>query len=399
MLMLPFTLEETLSATKSIPIDSAPGIDGFSSAFFVHSWNIVGQLIVDAANEFLMIKHMPKFFTHTCLALIPKIKNPSSLTDFRPISLCTTFYKIVAKLIGGRLAILLPKLISANQSAFIRGRSIFDNISLAQEIIREIGKREGNPNVIFSLGMHKAYDRLKWDFLMLVLQNFGFSLAWREIIMACVSSCSFSVVFQGVIKGFFLPSRGLRQGDPLSPSLFILVEDVLSRALNRFIGDEDCFSTTNARCPTHVAFADNIIIFACAKQRSITKFLDVIRTYQSSFGQLLNRSKCLFFLPKNAFRSRIRVVANTTGFRQGKFPFRYLGVPIGPGKRCVQDFQPLLNRIRVFNLWNRIREQSQGWKTHLLSDGGRLTLIKHVLSSILIHTLVTISVPEWCTKK
>lgn len=193
-----------------------------------------------------------------------------------------------------------------------------------------------------------------------------------------------------MFKGFFQSSRGLRQGDPLSPALFILAQDVLSRSLNSDIGVEDGFLTTKARCPSHLMFADDIILFSNVKRRSIMKFMWILKRYQRNSGQLLNASKCKFFLPGAAHRSRIRVVARATGFAQGCFPFRYLGVPVGPGKRRVAHFRPIIEKIM-----NKV----QGWQAQLLSPAGRLVLIKHVLSSMPIYLLAVTDIPELVFKK
>lgn len=192
--------------------------------------------------------------------------------------------------------------------------------------------------MIISLDMHKAYDCLEWYFLVAVLHKFGFSGDWIKLILACISSCNFLVIFQGIIKGFFPSTRGLRQGDRLSASLFILAEDALSRAFNARIGSEDTYSTTLAQCPSHLLFADDIIVFAKAKRRSILKFINILKQYQDNSRQLLNESKCKFYLLANVPRLRARVVASATSFSQGQFPFVYLGVGVlvGPGKRSVK---------------------------------------------------------------
>lgn len=389
-LLLPFSRVEAWDAVKSIPVDSAAGNDGFSSSFFITCWDIVGNSVVDAANEFLVTGSMPGYFTHTVITLIPKKNQPVSLAGFRPISLCSTFYKIVAKLLGRRLSTLLPKLITKNQSAFVQGRSIFDNIALAQEITREIGRRGKCNNVMFSLDMLKAYDRLEWDFLLAVLRKFGFAERWVRLIQACISACSYSVVFQGIVRGYFTASRGLRQGDPLSPSLFILAQDVLSRALINSIKKEDCYVTTRALCPSHLMFADDIMLFANAKRKSIAKFMKVLEGYQNCSGQKLQLSKCKFYLPASAPRERVRSVRDTTNFSRGVFPLTYLGVPIGPGKRLTSHFQPLIDRIQ---------SKAQGWQANLLSDGGRLVLIRHVLASMPIHILAVADIPATVFRK
>lgn len=174
MLIRPFTIEEAKKATFAIWLDSAAGVDGFSSAFFTHSWEVVGQSIVNAANGFLHSKLIPYYLTHACLVMIPKANTSVFLADFWPISLCSTMNKIFARMIFNKLATHSPKLITPNQDVFTKERSIFDNIALTQEICHELVK-SGETNLILNLNIHKAYDILKWDFLFAVLFKFGFS--------------------------------------------------------------------------------------------------------------------------------------------------------------------------------------------------------------------------------
>lgn len=193
--------------------------------------------------------------------------------------------------------------------------------------------------------MHKAFDWVELDFLSEVLLRFGFALRWVLIIRPCITNCRFSIIFQGYVKGFLASSHGLRQGGPLSPSLFVLAEDVLSRALNARILPHNRFTTTVAKCSTHLLFADDIIIFSSAKRSAIIKLLAIIVDYTSALGQALSHKKCCFFLPNSALVARIRVVKAATAFDCGYLPFIYLGVPIGPRKRCVRHFQHLIDCI------------------------------------------------------
>lgn len=184
--------------------------------------------------------------------------------------------------------------------------------------------------------------------------------------------------------------RGLRQGDPLSPSLFILAEKVLSHAFLSYLDRIDEFTTTIARCPSHLLFADDIILFVHAKRCSILKMLGVIMAYCSTSGQAFNHSKCKFFLPPNAPREQVYVAKTATTFERGDFLFIYLGVSIGPGRRYVHHFQYIVDRIA---------EWVNGWHNKLLSSAGRLVLIKHVLSSIPIHVVSATSVLMECLRK
>lgn len=224
--------------------------------------------------------------------------------------------KIIAKLVGSRLATILPKLISLNQGAFARERSVFDIIYLTQEICREIGKSRGRLTWWWLLIWTKPM--IAWSgtssskcFIILALPSIG------NIIRACISSCQFFVIFQGKVNGVFSSSRGLPQSDPLFPSLFILVEVLLSCMVNSKISCLEAFSTTWAKCHSYLLFADDIMHFSSAKRRAIMKFMKVLEDYSKASGQRINGYKCNFFLSANARNSRVHVVKAATNFARG----------------------------------------------------------------------------------
>ena len=164
---------------------------------------------------------MLREINHSFIDLIPRGNNAAMVSQFRPISLCDIFYKIISKLLANRLKQVLFKLISPWQTAFILGRKIQENTFLAQEIIHDMKKKNGKKGLMgLKIDMEKAYDRLEWCFLEKVLHGFGFPNIWIQWVMQCVTTTSFSMLINGSPYSFFKPKRGLRQGDP--PLLFYL---------------------------------------------------------------------------------------------------------------------------------------------------------------------------------
>ncbi|KAL0295664.1 UNVERIFIED_CONTAM: hypothetical protein Scaly_3093600 [Sesamum calycinum] len=192
------TREEIKDAFFDIAEDKAPGPDGYSSGFYKAAWPVIGEEMIKAILEFFTTGRLLKQVNTTILALIPKVRAPSTVSDFRPISCCNVLYKVITKIIVQRLRLVLDKLISPSQNAFVPGRSIGDNILLAQELFAGYN-RQGLPmRCALKVDLRKAYT-VEWDFLSAVLQMFGFPGTFIGWVEECVTTPMFSVASMGTL--------------------------------------------------------------------------------------------------------------------------------------------------------------------------------------------------------
>ncbi|KAB5540603.1 hypothetical protein DKX38_013577 [Salix brachista] len=235
----------------------------------------------------------------TTIVLIPKVSHPKTWGEFRPTM------------------------------------RIEDNILLAQELVQSIDEKTRGSNVILKLDMMKAYDRIDWAFIIKIMCKFGFCSKMTDMIGNCISNCWFSVLFNGEITGYFHGSRGLRQGDPISPTLFIIVVEYLSRGLYNMFQRYPSLHYL-ARCPVlvpHLAFADDIIIFSNGVKSSLMRITNFLAEYEQCSGQKVNSSKSGFILSSRASLSRVSIVDGALGFPRIRLPTKYLGMPLYKGTK------------------------------------------------------------------
>jgi len=196
--------------------------DGMSPIFYKTYWHIVGKDVVSIVLNALNLGMVHESLNSTFISLIPKVKNLKRVSEFRSTS--NVFYKLIAKVVVNHLKKNLSHVIVDSQSAFLSGRLITNNVLVAFETLHYL-KRKTQGQLSFmalKLDMSKAYDRVEWVFLVKVVKHLGFSDKLVSFITSCMSTISFSMLLNGQPVGHIKPSRGLRQGEPLSPYLFLL---------------------------------------------------------------------------------------------------------------------------------------------------------------------------------
>nr|XP_016471225.1 PREDICTED: uncharacterized protein LOC107793393 [Nicotiana tabacum] len=293
------TLEEVKKAIFALSGDSTSGPDGFTGLFYQKCWNIVGADIFMMVQDIYGGASLPKSITHTNLVLLPKKPQVQTFSDLRPISLSNFINKVISRVLHDRMEKVLPSLISPNQSGFVKGRSIFENILLTQEIITDI-RMNGKPkNMVIKLDMAKAYDSVNWKYLLKVLRKMGFAEHFINMIGNLLIHNWYLVLINGQTSGFFKSSRGMKQGDPLSPTLFILSAEVLLRSLNKLFLDRNFigFEMPKWTDPlNHLSYANDTIIFSSADLYSLHKVMEVLTKYEQISRQLINKSKCSYYM-------------------------------------------------------------------------------------------------------
>lgn len=205
------------------------------------------------------------------LILIPKVKDTKEILDFRPISLGSFSSKIISKILANRLSLLLHRIVNEEQFGFVKDRQTHESIAQPHEMVYLDTKMEGG-NIIFKFDMSKAYDRLKWRFLLKMLRAMGFSPFVQDFIFRTLHNIWYSVSINGVLGLQFLFSGGVRQGDPLSPLLFIMARQILSFNLKR--REQNAYITPykmgrRVTVVSHLLSANDMFLFTNVRIRSV----------------------------------------------------------------------------------------------------------------------------------
>lgn len=218
-----FSSEDIKRAMFDMAPFKAPGPDGFHAGFYQKEWNTVGQSVIEQARSFFRTGDMPEGLNDTLISLVPKVNIPEKASQFRPISLCNVGYKVITKAMANRIKEIMRKLVGQEQSSFVPDRQIVDNIIVYQEVMHSMRKKDGNKKMMaLKIDLEKAYDRLSWDFIRDTLKEAGFNDDWIRNIMACITTTRLGILWNGEQLDWIVPSRGIRQGDALSPYIFVL---------------------------------------------------------------------------------------------------------------------------------------------------------------------------------
>lgn len=229
--------------------------------------------------------------------LIPKIPNASHPAEFRPISCLNTVYKVISKLLASRLKEILPLMISKAQSAFLPGRLLAENVLLATDLVNGYNNQNISSRGMLKVDLRKAFDSVRWDFILATLRALAIPETYISLIVQCITTASFSISINDTLGGFFNSTRGIRQGDPLSPYLFVLAMECLSRLLvSRYdAGTIGYHPRTEQVKVSHLMFADDVMIFFDGSSNSLHGISECLDDFPSWSGLHMKANKTELF--------------------------------------------------------------------------------------------------------
>ena len=390
----PVSFAEVKLAVFSMSPFKAPGPDGFQAYFFKEYWEIVGTEIWNIVRSAFLGEFLNPSIMETLIVLIPKIDNPTFMKDFRPISLCNVVYKIITKVLTNRLRPFLPDIVSPLQGGFIPGRGAPDNIIVAQEILNFMKHTKSKKGTLaFKIDLEKAYDRVDWRFLESTLIAFGFPIITVNLIMTCVRASSLSIMWNGNRLDSFAPRRGLRQGDPMSPYLFVLCMERLACYISHKVVEgvwKPVSFTRGGPKFSHLMFADDLLLFCQATKSQVQMVMHSLNIFCKASGMKVNLEKSKAFCSKNVTARRRDIFTSVSSIRFALDLGRYLGVNLNHSRTSRASFHSVIEKVRG---------RLANWKGRLLNKAGRLCLINSVAASIPVYHMQVSFFPNWVCDK
>ncbi|PNX82415.1 cysteine-rich receptor-like protein kinase, partial [Trifolium pratense] len=376
LLLQPFSEEDVREVIWSCDGNKSPGPDGFNFNFLKECWATVKVDVMEFLNEFYHNAVLPKAITASFLALIPKKDHPQQLSDYRPICLIDMLYKILSKLLATRLKNIMGKLISPCQSAFLPGRQILDGVVVLNEII-DLSKRRKDRCLFFKVDFERAYDTINWSYLERMMLKMGFAQKWMSWMRACVFHSSMSVLINGSPTEDFTVGKGLRQGDPLSPFLFLIAAEGLTGMVNKAvnIGKFVGYRVNDPLRYQILQFADDTILMGDCSWDNVRTMKSILRGFELVSGLKINFLKSKLY-GINAADNFLVAASSYLGCNVESIPFKFLGLPVGANPRRQATWKPIVESAA---------KKLSCWNSRNLSIGGRVTLINSVLSSLPLY--------------
>ena len=382
------TAEECLYAVKNLKDNKSPGLDGIPGEFYKILWPEICDLIIDSFNESFEKGELSESQKTSVLSLMFKKSDRTLLKNYRPISLATTYYKIMAFVLANRLHKVIDKIISDDQSGYIKKRFIGTNIRLINDIIEYADNMNIGGAVIF-LDFEKAFDSLEWNFMFEALQRFNFGNDFIKWVKTMYKNPNAMVKNNGWLSSSFHLTRGIRQGCPISALLFIIAVEVLALNIkqNRQIKGFPLSPTDQTKTATLSQYADDTILIL-REHVDVPIALELIHNFGEVSGLKLNLPKT-----EGIWLGTDKNNPDTMyGIKFNKGAVRCLGIYVGHDKQaCYQK-----NWIDKLEKFQKLLDS---WRTRDLTLFGKVLIIKTLALSQLVFSATCCSVTDETKKK
>jgi hypothetical protein len=290
-----------------------------------------------------------------------------------------------------RLKECIATLISPFQTGFVPGRNIHDNIVVAKEMAHSMHQMKGRKGAFaIKVDLAKAYDKLSWEFIWRVLMEIGLPETLVNIVMHAVTSVMTNVKWNGARSEYFKPQRGIRQGDPISPYLFVLCMDKLSHLIVQAVDEgkwKGIKAGRNGPTVSHLMFADDLLLFGEANENQMRCVIETLQQFCDMSGQQVSHEKTSILFSRNVERGTRNNLLRISGFKETTEFGNYLGVPLTGRATKRSDFQYILDQVTA---------KLSTWKAKQLSFAGRVTLAKSVIEAVPIYPMMSTKIPKSC---
>jgi len=379
------TLDECKEALEDLPVNKTPGSDGLTAEFYKKFWDVLNILFFESLQYSLLYGELSLEQRRGVLTLLPKAgKDLTKIKNWRPISILNVDYKIYAKILANRIKPVLPSIINRDQTGYIQGRLIGENVRTVKDII-DYFKDKNTESVLLFVDFEKAFDSLEWDFLSHSLESFGFGMNFIHYVKTLYSHICSSIINNGKLSESFSLERGIRQGCPVSAYLFIICAEQLSTKLRN---SNSIKGITIGDCNYRVMqFADDTVIMA-NNLLDIKASLEILEEFATCSGLKVNRDKSLLVqLGINQHLS-----CSYLGLSWCHDEFKYLGITFTMDNLDMEykNFRHRLEKIKnILKLW-RQRD---------LSLRGKIIILKSLAMAQLIYPLSILEAPRWALEE